>query len=167
MRDPARSGGPLVDMMVHDFDIVSELLGPARRVYATAALGERQIQTLIAHDHGDSAVEGSHAMPASYPFTAGLRVLCERGVIEHKFVAGAADEVDAATISALEIHPAGGDVRRFHEDGDPWAAQIAHFLDCLETGAEPRDGSFAQARAALALALAARRSIAGGAPEAV
>jgi predicted dehydrogenase len=136
-------------------------------VHAVAALGELHIQTLIAHKHGDSAVEGSHVMPASYPFTAGLRVVCERGVLEHRFVAGAADEVDAATISALEVHPAAGEVRRFHEDGDPWAVQIRQFLDCVETGTEPRDGSYAQARAALALALAARRSIASGVPEPV
>jgi predicted dehydrogenase len=167
MRDPARSGGPLVDMMVHDFDIVSALLGPARSVHAVAALDELHIETLIAHDDGDSVVEGSHAMPASYPFTAGLRVLCERGVLEHRFVAGAGDEVADAMQSVLTVHRPDAEPRRFHEDIDPWGAQIAHFLECIESGGEPRDGSFAQARAALALALAARRSIASGAPETV
>jgi predicted dehydrogenase len=168
MRDPARSGGVLVDMMIHDFDIAAALLGPAREVTAVAAADGRHVNALVAHQRGDAAVEGSHAMPSSYPFTASLRVLCDGGVLEHGFVTGAGDEVaDDEAASVLAIHPAAGEARRFHESIDPWAAQIAHFLDCVETGAEPRDGSFAQARAALAVALAARRSIAAGEPVAV
>jgi predicted dehydrogenase len=94
-------------------------------------------------------------------------VLCERGVAEHRFVAGAADEVDAAIVSALTISPADGKPRPFSEAADPWRGQIEHFLACIEAGAEPRDGSFAQARAALAVALAARRSLETGLPEPV
>jgi predicted dehydrogenase len=167
MTDPAKSGGVLVDMMIHDFDILNALLGPARRVRASAAAGGRHVQVQLEHDGAFAAVEGSHAMPASYPFTANLRVLCERGVLEHRFVAGAGDEVDAAMQSTLGIHPAAGEAGRYHEAIDPWGAQIAHFLDCVETGAEPSDGSFAQARAALAVALAARQAAETGEPAAV
>jgi predicted dehydrogenase len=165
MQDPARSGGVLVDMMVHDFDILNALLGPARRVQAAMSAGGRHVQMLVEHEAGSAAVEGSHAMPASFPFTAGLRVLCENGVLDHRFIAGAGDEVADAMQSVLGIHPADGEARRFHEARDPWGAQIEHFLDCVETGSEPRDGSFAQARAALAVALAARRSAETRAPE--
>jgi predicted dehydrogenase len=120
---------------------------------------------LVTFEGGDAAIEGSHAMPPSYPFSAGLRVLCERGVLEHRFVTGAGDEVaDDEAASVLSIHPADGEARTFQQAADPWAAQIAHFLDCVESGGEPRDGSFAQARAALAVALAARRSADVGAP---
>jgi predicted dehydrogenase len=164
MLDPAKSGGVLVDMMVHDFDILNALLGPARRVHARGSAERRHVQMLLEHEGGSAALEGSHAMPASYPFTAGLRVLCERGVLDHRFVAGAGDEVADAMQSVLGIHPADADARRFHEARDPWAAQIAHFVDCVASGSEPRDGSFAQARLALAVALAARRSAETGAP---
>ena len=95
-------------------------------------------------------------MPGSYPFTANLRVLCEHGVLEHRFIAGAGDEVDAAVSSVLGIHPADGSATTFSEPGDAWGAQIAHFLECVVSWSEPRDGSFAQARAALTVALAAR-----------
>jgi predicted dehydrogenase len=167
MTDPAKSGGVLVDMMIHDFDVLNALLGPARRVRASAVAGGRHVQVQLEHDGAPAAVEGSHAMPASYPFTAGLRVLCERGVLEHRFVAGAGDEVDEAMQSTLGIHPADGEVGRYHAEVDPWGAQIAHFLDCVQRGEEPRDGSFAQARAALAVALAARRAAESGEPETV
>jgi predicted dehydrogenase len=163
MGDPEKSGGVLVDMMVHDFDILNALLGPAGRVRASGSAGGRHVQMLLEHPAGGAAVEGSHAMPSSYPFTAGLRVLCERGVLEHRFVAGAGDEVADAMQSVLGVHPVDAEATRFHADVDPWAAQIAHFLDCVATGAEPRDGSFAQARAALAVAIAAKRSIESGA----
>ena len=101
-------------------------------------------------------------MPTSYPFTANLRVLCERGVLEHRFVAGAADEVDAAVSSVLDDPPGRRRGAPFSEPADPWGAQIEHFLDCVSGGAEPRDGSFAQARAALAVALAARAAAESG-----
>ena len=62
--------------------------------------------------------------------------------------------------------PEGGSVTsEVSQAGDPWGAQIAHFLECVTSGAEPRDGSFAQARAALAVALAARAAAESGAPQ--
>jgi predicted dehydrogenase len=167
MLDPAQSGGTLVDLMIHDFDICNALLGAPRRVRAVSTAGGRHVRAIVEHERGDATVEGSHAMPPSFPFTAGLRVLCERGVLDHRFEAGAGDEVAGDTASGLSIHPAEGDRRSFHGAGEPWAVEIEHFLDCVESGREPTDGSSAQARAALAIAMAAKQSIASGAAEPV
>jgi predicted dehydrogenase len=169
MLDASQSGGTLVDLAIHDLDVVAAVLGPCVRVSAQVTAGGRHVQVLTEHPGGRATIEGSHAMPVSYPFTAGLRVVCSSGVVEHRFVTGAGDEVaDSAAVSSLSVHPADGTMRRFeHEPVDPWAVQIGHFLDCVEHGREPADGSFAQARAALAVALAARRSAASGAPEPV
>ena len=167
MLDEGRSGGTLVDLAIHDFDVIADVLGPCARVHARAVAGRRHVTALAEPEHGEGLVEASHAMPSSYPFTASLRVLCERGVAEHRFVAGAADEVDAAVSSELTISPAEGERRRFSQAADPWRLQLEHFLACAGSGAEPRDGSFAQARAALAVALAARRSLDSGLPEPV
>jgi predicted dehydrogenase len=168
MLDPGQSGGTLVDLMIHDFDICNALLGAPRRVHAVATAGNRHVRAIVEHEGGDATVEGSHAMPSSFPFTAGLRVLCERGLLDHRFVAGAGDEVaDDAAASALSMHPAEGEAELFQQPGDGWSDEIRHFLDCVETGAEPTDGSFAQARAALAIAVAAKRSIETGEPEPV
>jgi len=165
MRDVERSGGALVDLAIHDFDVLAAMLGPARRVHARAVAGGGHVTALVEHEGGEGTVEGSHAMPASYPFTANLRVLCEGGVLEHRFVAGAGDEAsDSGVVSMLGIHPAGGEARRFSAPGDPWQAEIEHFVECVADGAAPVDGSFEQARAALAVALAARRSLVSGLP---
>jgi predicted dehydrogenase len=162
MRDEDLSGGALVDLAIHDFDVLGAVLGPARRVYARAVSGH--VAALVEHERGEGLVEGSHAMPTTYPFTASLRVLCEAGALEHRFVAGAGDEVsDSDVVSELGVYAAAP--RRFSAPADPWQLEIEHFLDCVATGGEPADGSFAQARAALAVALAARRSLASGLPE--
>jgi len=167
MLDAERSGGTFVDLAIHDLDVLGSLLGPARRVVASGVAGGRHVSALVSHEGGSANVEASHAMPDSYPFTARLRVLCERGVLEHTFIAGAGDEVDAAVTSVLGIHPAGGEARTFSAPGEPWRAEIEHLLDCIARGVDPVDGTFAQARAALSVALAARRSLASGGIEAV
>jgi predicted dehydrogenase len=83
-------------------------------------------------------------------------------------VAGAGDEVaDSDVVSVLGIHPSAGEARRFSAPGDPWRLQIEHFLACARDGTAPADGTFDQARAALAVALAARRSLESGLAEAV
>jgi predicted dehydrogenase len=169
MLDAARSGGTLVDMAIHDFDVLGALLGAARHVHARAVAGGRHVSALVEHEDGEGTVEASHAMPGSYPFTAGLRVLCERGVLEHRFVAGAGDEVaDSDVVSVLSIHSHEDGRRDFSVPGDdPWRTEIERFLDCVQHGIAPADGTLAQARAALATALAARRSLESGLPEAV
>jgi predicted dehydrogenase len=168
MRDPARSGGTLVDLAIHDLDILGELLGPARSVHARAVADGTHVGALVEHERGEATVEASHAMPGSYPFTAGLRVLCEGGVLEHRFIAGAGDAVaESGVVSVLGIHPRHGTAREFSAPGDPWRLQIEHFLACVRDGDGPADGTFSQARAALAVALAARRSLVSGRPEPV
>src|SRR5918997_1893710 len=159
MLDAERSGGTLVDLAIHDFDVLAAILGPVQRVHARAVAGGRHVTALVECERGGGLVEGSHAMPGSYPFTAGLRVLCEGGVLEHRFVAGAGDEVsDSDVVSVLGVHPCDGKARELTAAADPWRVQLEHFLACVRDGAAPTDGTFSQARAALAVALAARRS---------
>jgi hypothetical protein len=44
------------------------------------------VLAVVEYEGGASGVvEGSMAMPASYPFSAGIRVLGERGVLDHGF----------------------------------------------------------------------------------
>ena len=81
-------------------------------------------------------------MPGTYPFTAGLRVLCEQGLLEHRFVAGAGDEVaDSDVVSVLTVYPRAGEPREHSVPGDdPWRTEIEAFLDCVERGGGPGRG---------------------------
>ena len=51
------------------------------------------------------------------------------------------------------------------EPADPWGPEIAYFVECVEQGRAPEQGTGAQARAALAVSLAAARSLESGRPE--
>jgi predicted dehydrogenase len=174
--DPSQSGGPPVDLMVHDFDQMNVLLGPPRSVYARGIyLGEpsypNQVLALVEHEGGKAGVEGSMAMPTSYPFSAGIRVLCESGVIEHGFRALPAEDggnIGADVQSFLRVHPSDGPTQELQVEAvDPWAAEIAEFVACLEEGRQVDRGTARQAREALAVSLATSRSLATGQPEAV
>jgi predicted dehydrogenase len=172
MHDQAQSGGTAVDLMVHDFDQLNLLFGAPRRVFARAAGGSTgDVLATVEYDGAIGAVEGSMVMPQSYPFSAGIRVLCERGVIEHGFRAAPAEEggnIGGDIQSFLRVHPVDGAAETVPIDSiDPWRAEIDYLLRCIERRAPVERGTGEQALQALRVSLAANRSLASGQPEAV
>jgi predicted dehydrogenase len=172
MRDPAQSGGTAVDLMIHDFDQLNWLLGAPGTVFARSAAGAvGDVVACVEYDGGVGVVEGSMVMPPSYPFSAGIRVLCERGAIEHGFRAAPAEDggnIGGDIESVVRLHPDEGPPQTLEvEGGDPWAAEVAEFVACLEEGRPVERGTGEQARAALRVALAVNRSLESGQPEAV
>jgi len=169
MRDPAQSGGTPVDLMIHDFDQLNWLLGAPRRVHAHEP-APGHVLALVEYDGASGIVEGSMAMPRSYPFSSNIRVLCEGGTAEYAFSAAPAEDggnIGAPTAArGLRLYPVDGDVRTVDvESADPWGPELEEFVECVEQGRRPEHGTGAQARDALRLSLAARRSIASGRPE--
>ena len=124
MADASQSGGAAVDLMVHDFDQLNWLLGRPRRVFARSP-APGHVHALVEYDGAQGIVEGSLAMPKSYPFSSNVRVLCEGGVAEYGFSAAPAE--DGGNIGAsdaargLRLYPSGGDpVTVPVESADPW-----------------------------------------------
>jgi len=178
MIDPAQSGGAAVDLMVHDFDQVSMLLGEPLRVHAGAVPGgpygaSQHVVATVTCERGTGVVEGGLLLPPSYPFTSGIRVLGDAGILEYPFSAGASEDggniggVDQSA-NALTRHPAAGHAARVDvASGDPWARQCAYLLDRIAVDAPVDRATGEEALRALRIALAANRSIASGAVEAV
>jgi predicted dehydrogenase len=169
MGDDAQSGGVPVDLLVHDFDQMNWLLGVPRRVYARAPV-PGHVVAVVEYDGAHGVAEGSMAMPRSYPFSSNVRVLCEGGVAEYAFSAAPAEEGGNIGASAaprgLRLYPADGEpVTVAVESADPWGPEIAYFIECVEQGRQPEQGTGEQARTALAVSLAASRSLASGRPE--
>lgn len=170
MADPTRSGGTPVDLMVHDFDQLNSLMGEPARVFARAAnaagAGAAHVIAEVEYERGAASVEGSMAMPASYPFSAGLRLVCEGGAIEHGFRAAPAEDggnIGGDLQSFVRVHPADGPARELDvEPADPWGAEIAYLVECLEQGKPIERATAEQARTGLRVSLATNRSLESG-----
>lgn len=176
--DVSASGGLPVDLMVHDFDQMNWLLGTPRTVYARAVRTRDpaypdHVQAIVDYDGAQACVEGSMAMPASFPFSSSIRVVGDAGSAEYSFRAAPAEgggnigEVDPSA-RGLRLYPRGGEASVVLLDPvDPWGPEIEEFVSCLEDGRPPLNGTGEQALLALRVSLAANRSLESGRPEAV
>jgi predicted dehydrogenase len=169
MRDRAQSGGTPVDLMIHDFDQLNWLLGTPRSVYASEP-APGHVHAVVDYGGASGVVEGSMSMPRSYPFSSNIRVLCDGGVAEYAFSAAPAEDggnIGAATAPrGLRLYRDGAEPETVPvESADPWGPEIAYFVECVEQGRRPEQGTGEQAREALRVALAVRRSLESGGVE--
>lgn len=168
--DPVMTGGAVHDMLVHDFDVMNWLFGPAQRAFAEGRKGPTGgwDHVLALSDHGGVKClsEGSVMMPAGFPFTMSLSVLGDKGRVEFTFRAGGAG-VETGTDSGtnLVLFVQGEDAEALAaEEGDAYAREVAYFAACVRDGKEPTRGTAEQGREAVRLALAARTSLDDGRP---
>jgi len=162
------TGGAVLDMMIHDYDVLNWILGTPRTVTARGTRnpksgGYDQVQVLIDYGHASAVVEGGMMMPESYPFSSTLEVLCQTGALEYHFQAGG---------RSVEMGVGRNEYRRFPNTGDPetvavaqhdpYAAELEYWVDCIRHGLEPERATPADATMALRVAVAARASIEAG-----
>lgn len=164
------TGGAVLDMMIHDYDALNWLLGPPSSVACRGVANPRsgggidQIQAMIGYGGASAVVDGGMMMPESYPFTSALHVLCERGAFEYTFRAGGRSVEMGSGVNELVLYPSEGEPQTLSvEQANPYAAEIAYFVDCIKHGRRADRASPADARIALRLAHAARDSVASGA----
>ena len=84
--DISKSGGAGQDLHVHDIDYVLSLFGePKQFLSAKSTLGRENdyVSTLMKYDDFVVSVEGTWALPTTYPFTATFRVVFENAVLEN------------------------------------------------------------------------------------
>ena len=84
--DPERSGGAGQDLHIHDVDYAISVFGKPEKIYSIKnTLGTKNdyVNTLMQYPDFAVTVEGTWALPSSYPFTASFRVVFERAVIEN------------------------------------------------------------------------------------
>ena len=160
------TGGAVVDMMVHDFDLLNWLFGPPSAVTARGLRNPRsggwdQVQVLLDYDDGRSAlVDGGMMMPDAYPFSSELHVLGSGGAAEYRFRSEGPDIDGGPGRNDLWLFPADGPASQLNRSGgNAYELEIDYFVDCIAQGrpadrATPRD-----ARLALQVALAAARSL--------
>lgn len=84
--DAKKSGGAGQDLHVHDIDYVLSLFGEPKKFFsAKSTLGRENdyVSTLLQYDDFVVSVEGTWALPESYPFTATFRVVFENATLEN------------------------------------------------------------------------------------
>jgi predicted dehydrogenase len=168
-QDPKVSGGTILDLAIHDIDMMTWLFGLPRSVFASGA-GEQNgdnRHVFIQADHGEvkTSVEASFVMPRDAPFSAGIRVVCERGMLEYKFQAGGASLEQGMPSNIFLMHEPGQPNQPLHASGvDAYEAEIAYFVDCLDNNRPPLVVTGEAGREAVKVALCARESMKTGLP---
>jgi len=161
-RDPERSGGMPVDLMIHDLDYARWVLGDPVRVFARRSPGVEgkvleHVQAVLGYENGAMAlVEGGWAYPPGY-FRTALDLAGERGLVEWS-----SDQPPPLGTLFPKGEPApevGLPMAGLEED--PYELELRHALEALERG-KPFDVTPEDALAALELALAVRASADSG-----
>ncbi len=153
------SGGPILDMMIHDLDTLRWYFGEVERVYARGLSYTPHRATI---DHAlailrfaDGVVAHVETSWAHSGFRTAIEVAGSEGILRHASEETAALRLEgSATATAM----AGVQVPRSPLAESPYRAELRHFLERLaDGGAILTDGD--EAERSLAVALAVRESV--------
>jgi predicted dehydrogenase len=164
--DEKKGGGASIDLHIHDLDYLIWIFGNPRSVHSLGVHNEKlggfyHISSCIEFDGGTSATAvGGWGFTGSFPFTAGFRILCEKGSVEWTMRAGKNIE-ERFQKPKVAVYRQDGTTEELTVSGDDaYALECRYFVDCLEKGREIESATLKDARKALALALAATESAA-------
>lgn len=167
LADRKQTGGAAVDLGIHDVDFLNSLFGPPTSVQAWGTHSEDgialQYVASIEYRGLVAFAEASMAMPDHYPFTSGIQVHFEGGLVEHHFRAGGAsfEEGEGADTSLITVSGRSPEPLVVGNH-DPFEKQLGHFVDTL-SGKEDKPVVTAEdARLALAVSDSINRSIREG-----
>ncbi len=87
MRDRAKSGGGVFDLLIHDFDYALHLLGKPRTITAVGiedlSLGVDVVDARLEYKSGmPVSISGGWHMPSEYPFSMEFSIVLEGGTLD-------------------------------------------------------------------------------------
>lgn len=146
--DFEKSGGMVLDLMIHDFDYARWVAGEVESVYAKTVMSTQPGMptdyglAILRHKNGAlSHVEGGWAYPPPM-FLTSLEIAGEHGLIEHPAASSIPIGLHLKTKGA---DYAGVPASPMHED--PYTVEIKHFYDVIAHDAppivQPEDGAMA------------------------
>ncbi|MFD2114211.1 Gfo/Idh/MocA family protein [Paenibacillus yanchengensis] len=159
--DDAKSGGVIVDLMIHDTDFVRSLLGEVESVYAMRKVSVDQQYGVVTYKFVNGTMANLEALwgfPG--PLTAACRVAGKEGVIRY----------NSETSSSVRVHKTALDQTIPYEKyelspllKDVYQEQLEHFMECIQLQKQPII-TVDDALEALRLSLAANHSALLGKP---
>ena len=160
------SGGLTLDMIIHDFDWLRWTFGEVERVYAKGSGTEHlpnldyALVTLRFKSGAIAHVEGTWADPSG--FKTSFEIAGDKGLLECSFNQPNPSPF-TKSLTGVNVERAGVALPESPSGVNPYHAELAHFLSCLESGITPcitpKDGT-----EAVRIALAAIESMQTGKP---
>jgi len=157
LHDPAKSGGGVFDLLIHDVDFCHHLFGnPASVTAAGPEEMDRGVDWAIAHLHYPGGapviISGGWHHPKSYPFSMDFTIVAEGGTLDYH-----------SSFRPLTLYRADGtEEKPALPTQDAYQAEVRYFLECARGGRWPDqcapEDSAAAVRTALAINQARRRT---------
>jgi len=140
-RDPDRSGGVVLDMIIHDFDWLRFAFGPVTRVYAKGLYGKPEYRgsmdyalvTLRFESGAVAHVTGSWAHPGGFQTT--IEIAGDGGIIEHNSNTSAPLTV-ALKATGNRVGVAVPESPTIAEE-NPYFCELQAFVNALKAGTTP------------------------------
>ncbi|MGI2292994.1 Gfo/Idh/MocA family protein [Paenibacillus sp. GXUN7292] len=167
--DDAKSGGVVMDLMIHDTDFVSSLLGEADTVYAMKRKTAEKQYALVTIKFTNGTLANLEALWGyAGPLTYSCRISGKKGVIRFNSESSSSirmiKDVEKEKVSGADSGSAAEAVRlQSPLLRDPYQTQLEHFIACIKDGTEPVISEY-DAYNALLLSLAANHSAEIGQP---
>ncbi|MBP3965310.1 Gfo/Idh/MocA family protein [Paenibacillus lignilyticus] len=134
--DKEASGGVIMDLMIHDIDYMRSLFGDVKSVYAlnrTEPSVDYALVTLRFHNHSAIVhLEAHWGYPGA--FTTAVDFAGTSGVLQYDSSATKSLQVRRTEAAAAEKSV---QVPQSPSYRDPYFIELAHFIDCIRSGAEP------------------------------
>ena len=130
--DRSKSGGVVLDLMIHDVDYARWVAGEVERVYARSAGGGDHVLATLSHTNGAiSHIQGSWAYPRG-SFRAVFEISGSDGLIQrHAAVQFEASVETSDDVSDVPQPPSSS-------TESPYVSEIRHFSSVLHGDEEPR-----------------------------
>ncbi len=159
--DPAKTGGAVLDLHIHDTDFVQYLFGPPAAVCSSGCVSNgSQVDYLVTEYQFPgrnlcvTAQSGALAMKG-LEFEHGFDVYFERAMLRH----------NSSTISRLELYTEDGTVTELKPRlADAFVEQLRTAVQGVQSGTLPPAISAESARSSLRTVLAEAESVRSGAP---
>ncbi len=157
------SGGPVVDLQIHDVDFLQWCFGTTPLRVAAAGSEYHTFSTLVFSD-GAASIEAGSDLPAGYPFASQVEIRGDRGFLSYLYRAGGERVEQAGGESLLRLwRQSGTAVLPAVPPGEAYALELEHFVDCIRRHEPSAIITPQEAAQALQTSLALRDALKGGA----
>ncbi len=156
--DPARGGGAVRDMAIHDYDVLNWIAGLPTDVQAKG--GVNHFTALFALADGVyGEVGASMAMPAGFPFTMTLQAVGDAGAVAFDGRTGTLTLYANGEGQPVEVEGSRVFAQNTSAEIDAYYHEIAYFLECVQTGQPPLRATPRSSRDALAMAIRVQQAL--------